>query len=152
MSPSSNELHIYRRNLPHWRLRGASYFVTWRKHKNQDDLSPEEKDVVVAALRHFDGKRYELTGYVVMNDHAHVIVWPEDGHVLEDLCHTWKSFTAHEFQRQFERTGSVWQDESFDRIIRNEAEYHAKLLYVLNNPRKRWPEIRHYKWVWVKGM
>jgi len=152
MEPSPDELQTYRRNLPHWRLRGAVYFVTWRLHKNQIDLRPGEQDVIVEALRQFDGQRYELTGYVVMNDHVHVIVWLEDGYSLEGLCHSWKSFTAHELQKGFGRTGSIWQDESFDRIIRNEAEYYGKLLYILNNPRRRRPDLREYKWAWVKGM
>jgi hypothetical protein len=26
-----------------------------------------------------------------------------------------------------------------------------KVTYVANNPRKRWPEIAQYPWVWVRG-
>ncbi len=152
MNAIADELKIYRRNLPHWRLHGAMYFVTWRVHSSQKDLQPEERDAVVHALRNFDGQRYELAGYVVMNDHVHVIVCPNDGYTLEGLCHSWKSFTAREFQQKFGRVGHIWQSESFDRIIRNEGEYFGKLMYILNNPRKRWPDLQHYKWAWVRGM
>ena len=134
MDSTANELRAYRRNLPHWRLEGSVYFITWRMHKAQSDLQPDERDIVVEALRHFDGLRYELAGYVVMNDHVHVVIWPEDGHTLEELCHSWKSFTAHELQQKFGRMGSIWQDESFDHIIRTEGEYAGKLMYILNNP------------------
>jgi REP element-mobilizing transposase RayT len=106
----------------------------------------------VSALKHFAGTRYELVGYVVMNDHVHVLSWPEDDYRLEDILHSWKSFTAHELQTKHGRIGRVWQDESFDRIVRNEQELYEKMVYILNNPRKRWPDITEYLWVWVKGM
>ena len=152
MERKEEDFRIYRRNLPHWRMRGALYFVTWRVHKKQPELTPEERELVVSALRHFDGRRYELVGFVVMDDHAHVLVWPEDGYALEESCRSWKSFTAHEMQRRFGRIGSVWQDESFDRIIRSEKELYGKMMYILNNHRKQWPEIKSYRWVWAKGM
>ena len=70
--------YVYRRNLPHWRLKGALYFVTWRVHRSQSILQPGEGDIVVSALWYFEGSRYELHAYVVMDDHVHVIVWPND--------------------------------------------------------------------------
>jgi hypothetical protein len=30
--------------------------------------------------------------------------------------------------------GSLWQDESWDRILRNQDEMEEKLRYMLNNP------------------
>ncbi|MCZ6775165.1 MAG: transposase [Ignavibacteria bacterium] len=97
-------------------------------------------------------KRYELQGYVVMNDHMHVLVWPEGENKLEDILRSWKSFTTHKLQKEVARKGKVWQHESFDRIVRNEQELHEKMQYILNNPRKRWPEIDRYHWDWCKGM
>ena len=41
----------------------------------------------------------------------------------------------------------MWQDESFDRIIRDEKEYSEKLKYIQNNPYKRWPELSEYDWL-----
>ena len=86
-----------------------------------------------------------------MDDHAHVLVWPEDGYALEESCRSWKSFTAHEMQRRFGRIGSVWQDESFDRIIRSEKELYGKMMYILNNHRKRWPDSRIIDGCGLKG-
>ena len=87
-----------------------------------------------------------------MNDHVHVIIRPAENHRLQDILYSWKSFTAHTFRKQFGRTGSVWQDESFDRIIRDDQECFEKMLYILNNARKRWPELESYPWVWCRGM
>lgn len=144
---NSKDLHIYRRNLPHWRLEGASYFVTWRLYPGRPVLDPEERAEVMQAFQHFDGKRYELSAYVVMDDHVHAVVQPLDGHDLMQIVHSWKSFTANRLQREHGRAGAVWQQESFDRIVRDEAEWLEKIQYIMNNPLKRWPELKSYPWV-----
>ena len=108
---------FYRRKLPHWRASGATYFVTWRLRAAQAELTANERQVVFDAIEHFDGDRYELVAYVVMNDHAHVLFAPSASRRVEDLVHTWKSFTANVLQRTTGRAGSIWQEEYFDRII-----------------------------------
>jgi hypothetical protein len=40
----------------------------------------------------------------------------------------------------------VWVVESWDRIIRDEDELYEKCTYILNNPRKRWPDVMDYPW------
>ena len=102
-------------------------------------------------LRHFDGARYELIGYVVMNDHVHVL-GPEDKYRLEDIMHTWKSYSAHQIVDFYERRAPLWQHESFERIVRNKLELYEKMRYIADNPFKRWPNLDSYEWVWCKGM
>ncbi len=113
------------------------YFVTWRLAGTQSELSPDEKDLVVAALRNFDGQRYRITGYVVMNDHVHVVVEPQTGYHLTAIVQSWKSYTANRMQRRCGRTGRVWQREYFDRVIRDDEELSNRLTYILGNPGKR---------------
>ena len=143
---------FYRHRLPHIRLDGAIYFVTWRLGARQADLSESERDCVVSAIRHFDDTRYALHAYVIMNDHVHVLVQPTADHRLEEILRSWKSFTANRLRQVSGRRGAVWQDEYFDRVIRDNAEYEQKRDYILNNPQKRWPEIEAYRWCWVLGM
>jgi REP element-mobilizing transposase RayT len=66
----------YRRNLPHWRQEQATYFVTWRLARGQQELDGSERDLVGAAMRKFDAQRCELAAYVVMDDHVHALVTP----------------------------------------------------------------------------
>jgi len=75
-----------------------------------------------------------------MDDHVHVIVQPTT-HALSQILHSWKSFSANRLQRVFKRQGVVWQEESYDRILRNRAELAEKITYVANNPGRRWPEV-----------
>jgi REP element-mobilizing transposase RayT len=131
---------------------GAVYFVTWRRHDQQEDLSEKERDEVVTALRWFGDRRYNLHGFVVMNDHVHVMVEPIYDWELGKILHSWKSFTANRFQRFHGRRGRVWQDEYFDRLIRSEPEYREKRDYILGNPYKRWPVLANYPWLWAIGM
>jgi REP element-mobilizing transposase RayT len=141
------ESSLYRRNLPHVRSEGATYFVTWRIASAQIELDEASREIVAQALRHFDGARYQLLAYVVMNDHVHTIVTPAADMRLQDILHSWKSFSAHRLQRGRGRTGKVWQDESFDRVIRDDWELLEKLTYVASNPSKRWPGIETYRWM-----
>ena len=142
---------IYKRRLPHWRLTGATYFVTWRIHPEQDILQPVERAVVQSAILHFNNTRYDLYGYVVMDDHVHVLFAPLEGFKVQRIVHSWKSYTANKLQRRFYRMGKVWLDEYFDRIIRNERDFLEKANYIENNPMKRWSDQDNYQWVWVIG-
>jgi REP element-mobilizing transposase RayT len=139
---------MYRRKLPHWRQDHATYCVTWRLAREQPELDSSERELVAAALRKFDGQRYDLAAYVVMDDHAHALVTPRANHELTSILHSWKSFTAREIQRRHGRSGRVWQDEYFDRIVRDDREFVQKREYIIANPWKRWPDIDFYRWVW----
>ena len=139
----------YRRNLPHWRGDDVIYFVTWRLSPAKPELAPAERDVVADAIAHFDRRRYELAAYVVMNDHVHVLVRPMAGYPLQDVVHSWKSYSANRLQRAHRRTGAVWEEEYFDRIVRGEKEFRQTIEYILFNPWKRWPELQEYRWVWA---
>ena len=149
---SRNARLIHRRHLPHWRSENAVYFVTWRLHRDQAPLSAVERSSVVSAIRHFDGDRYRLFAFVAMDDHVHAIVQPAAVHRLEEIVRSWKSYSAHQLQRAEGRIGALWQNEYFDRIVRNYAELHEKMAYILNNPRKRWPGEESYPWVWAIGV
>ena len=138
----------YRRRLPHWRSDQVIYFVTWRLAPGRDELSAPERDLIAAELLHRHDQRYELYAYTVMNDHVHVLLRILDEEPLEKIIHSWKSFTAHAMQRQHGRHGRVWQEEYFDRIIRDEKELEQKFDYILGNPWTRWPELKEYRWVW----
>ncbi|HEV8124877.1 MAG TPA: transposase [Gemmatimonadales bacterium] len=140
------ELRIYRRHLPHWRLPYATYHVTWSLQRHQADLSAPERSLVVSAMKCFEADRYDLYAYCVMNDHAHGLVAPKPEFDLEDIVRSWKSYSTNRMQRNFGRKGAVWLEEYFDRIVRSRLDYETKVKYILENPLKRWPGIVSYRW------
>jgi REP element-mobilizing transposase RayT len=89
-----NEISVYRRRLPHWRMDGVTYFVTWRLRRDQAPLTEAERGIATDTIRFFDGQRYHLFSYVVMDDHVHAVVEPKEGHELQQIMKSWKEFTT----------------------------------------------------------
>ncbi len=93
-------------------------------------------ELVENALLYFDGKRYLLHGWVVMPNHVHALFTPVDGFALTGILHSWKSFTAKEGNRIVGQGGKFWQEEYFDRYMRNDRHYFASIEYIELNPVK----------------
>jgi type I restriction enzyme R subunit len=97
---------------------------------------PDCKSIMETSLMQFDGVRYELGEFVVMPNHVHAIVAPIGEHQLTNILQSWKSFTAHKFNRILVSSGRIWQPESFDHIVRS-AEHLVKFqTYIRNNPKR----------------
>jgi ATP-dependent DNA helicase DinG len=97
---------------------------------------PEISEIVENALRHFDGERYVLGHYVVMPNHVHAVLRTVQGNLLKEIMHSWKSFTAHEINKVLGREGTLWQEESFDCIVRSGAQLEKIGFYIQENPAK----------------
>ena len=149
---------ITQRTLPHWQQPGSVYFLTWRC-KQGEVLAPEERTITLESLQYWDGRKWTLYGAVIMPDHVHALVQPltlpqSDGvYDLAEIIHSVKSFSVHQINRLRGRRGSLWQDERYDRIVRDEAEFLEKWQYIMNNPLKqelaqRWED---YPWLFMKN-
>lgn len=92
--------------------------------------------IVANALRFFDDQRYHLDAFVVMPNHVHVLVQPLTGFHLSEIVHSWKSYTARQINKLFGRSGTVWMQESFDRIIRDWDAFVRCRAYITKNPEK----------------
>lgn len=95
---------------------------------------PEVASLVVDALCHFDGERYRLWAFAVMPNHVHVVVEPLGEHPLDDILHSWKSFTSHAINKLVGRKGTLWQKECFDHIVRSQKSLDHFVAYTLANP------------------
>ena len=98
--------------------------------------NPEISKIVADTLLHFDGERYLLDEWVVMPNHVHALVTPFPGFELKSILHSWKSYSAHEINKQTDKPGTVWKQESYDHIVRNEEELNRIREYIRNNPAK----------------
>tara|TARA_R110001592_G_scaffold133922_3_gene349424 strand:+ start:719 stop:1312 length:594 start_codon:yes stop_codon:yes gene_type:complete len=95
---------------------------------------PDVANMVQDNLRYFDGQRYRLIAWCVMPNHVHVIAETIDGYALEDVAHSWKSYSAHKLNQIVGRKGAVWQTEVFDRYMRGPLHLARTLFYVEQNP------------------
>lgn len=189
---------VYRRNLPHWRQQGATYFLTFHtrdslpKHALKelqqtrenwlrlhppphDDVRLFELDRLIMkhteqwlhsgegscpfqhlehrqclhqALLHFHGhekaddettknenkKRVELGAFVIMPNHAHVVVRPLRSIKLENWAGTVKQYVGKRTPATFKLDGQLWPRESHDRLVRNLGHLNKCVRYIGKNP------------------
>lgn len=115
---------------------------------------PEIATILKDTLLRFDEERYKLKAWVIMPNHAHVLLRPNEGQKLEKITHSIKSFTASVANKLLGRQGPFWMRESFDRYIRD-AEHFARVFrYIENNPVKARlcdkPEDWEFSSAWVR--
>ena len=108
---------------------------------------PEVADMVAGALEFFEGQRYRQFAWTVMPNHVHSVFKPFPNWTLGKIMHSWKSFTSKEANKLLLREGEFWEPEYFDRLIRNEDEFHHYLEYIASNPPKA--GLKDWKWLWV---
>jgi REP element-mobilizing transposase RayT len=122
---------------------------------------------VADSLRELDEKAYRLDAYSVMSNHVHTIFKPfvsenniremkdEDGRPffisdypsLSRIMHSVKGRSARECNLILSRSGSFWEHESFDHVIRP-GKFDKTLRYVLNNPVKAGLAKHWRDWPW----
>jgi putative DNA methylase len=110
---------------------------------------PELADIVVAALHHGQRRfhRYQLHAYVVMPNHVHLLVTPTV--VATRWLAPLKGFTAYRANELLGRHGQAfWQDESYDHLVRSEAQFDRIQSYIEENPVKAGlvAEVQRYLW------
>jgi REP element-mobilizing transposase RayT len=146
---------FYRRNLPHLQRDAKRHFVTFVT-KNRWILPEAARDIVLDSSRHDDGIFYDLHAAVVMPDHVHLVLTPLVNEAqrrvmpLFEIMKAIKGASAHKINRRLGHQGTVWQEESFDRVLRSSEDVGAKILYVLENPIRKGlaDDWRLYRWSW----
>jgi REP element-mobilizing transposase RayT len=129
------ELKIHTRHLPHWESDGAIYFVTFRTKTTT--LSIQEQSMVLQHIVEGNSAFYTLLAAIIMPDHVHILLLPLSSYSLSRIMKGIKGASARKINIARNTTGTIWQDESYDRIVRDEKELKIKILYMLNNPVKK---------------
>ena len=93
--------------------------------------------MVLAEIKRCDERHINLQAAVVMPDHVHLIFGLVGEQRLSDALQLIKGRSAKAINQRLGRTGPLWMDESFDRIIRNETELAEKIDYIRQNPVKK---------------
>jgi putative transposase len=113
---------------------------------------PSLAKVLAGTLLFFQDERYITYCYTIMPNHCHVVVKPLDNFELEQILDSWKGFVGHAVNKQLGRKGVLWQEESYDRIIRDEEHLYRVVQYIGNNagkaglPRQEWSRWIHPDW------
>jgi REP element-mobilizing transposase RayT len=121
-------------------------------------LSVDAKDTIFACIKFHADKKYKLYACVIMGTHVHCIIQPLEQqehkyYSIAQIMHSIKSYSAKRIMKLKNSKGSVWLDESYDRIIRDGKEFLDTMNYIVCNPVKvglvRNPA--DYKWLFYQG-
>ena len=99
--------------------------------------------------------RIHLYAIVVMPDHLHLLLRPlrdESGwpYPLVDILQCFKSATAHRINKLWHASGPLWEEESFDHVLRSDESLKEKAEYIRQNPVRKELVVRpeDYPWLW----
>jgi len=92
--------------------------------------------IVGDSLQRFDGDRYELTDFVVMPNHVHVLVAFRDEETMLKQCAGWKRYTARQINEAIGASGEFWQEDSFDHLVRGPEQFGHYRRYIAENGRR----------------
>jgi REP element-mobilizing transposase RayT len=143
-----------------YKIEQNRYFGSWDKAL---DLStggglwlsdPRVARIIKDSLHFYDGQRYRLDAYCIMPNHVHVVFKPlsdPEGSVysLSTIMHSIKRYTAREANKLLDREGQFWQHESYDHVIRDDAELQQIVRYVIYNPVSAGLVDHWDDWVWT---
>ncbi len=141
-------------------LHRANNGPTWLK----DD---QVAKIVADALLCRDGDVYRLDAYCIMSNHVHVVFAPSlseeelrevslpeglrfvsKNPPLDAIMKSLKGYTAWGANRALGRKGTFWEEESYDHVVRDGAEFDRIVNYVLNNPVKAGLVKDWQEWKW----
>jgi REP element-mobilizing transposase RayT len=141
--------HATRRHLPHLERAGATYFVTFTTIERRE-LSPAARTIILDCCVHDHGVTYFLRTICIMPDHVHMAFKAYDEWRLADITRRIKSVSARLINKLAGSRGSVWQNESFDRIARSGEDLRKKCEYICANPVRAGlvSSVEGWPWIW----
>jgi len=130
-------------------MEGACYAVAFRLL--QGTLTEPERDIVLNLIRDEHTVTCNIYPLMIMPNHVHLILQPIGGIPLAKLMQKFKGASARSVNLKRGASGSIWNKDSYDRILRNENELIQKVKYIYENPLRAGlvsrPEL--YKWWWA---
>ena len=147
--------YSYRRRLPHLQRSNRPAFVTFRT-AGRDEIPEAYRHLVLEHCLHDNHRKLEMHAVVVMPDHVHLLFTPLNDtngqpFSLLEIMQSIKGASAHSLNRAMNRRGPVWQEESFDHILRSSESLENKIEYIMLNPvaARLADEPKAYRWLWV---
>jgi REP element-mobilizing transposase RayT len=146
----------YRRRLPHYQRDERPLFVTFRTRIGFE-LSYEARTVTLRHCLHDNGRTICLQAAVIMPDHVHLLftaLRDAEGwtFALPEILRGIKGSAARSINKLTARCGPVWQDESFDHVLRGDESLRETVEYIRQNPVRKGlvEKPEDYQWLWVE--
>jgi putative transposase len=111
----------------------AAYFVSTQTIERKPFFRHERWALLIfETLRHYDGAGYKLHAYVIMPDHLHLLISPEE--TVEKSVQLIKGGFSFRAKRELNWKGEIWQPVFTDHRIRDEEDWRRHLEYIRKNP------------------
>lgn len=109
--------------------------------------NPRIASLVQENLWHHDGLKYRLLAWVIMPNHVHVLteIWQVP---MGEILKSWKSYTAKAANKLLGRSGIFWEEDYFDRYLRDDEHYRQVVRYIENNPTRAGLVKSPEDWLW----
>lgn len=102
-------------------------------------------DVVKRAKKKFD---FQVENFCIMGNHVHMIIRPGRGECLSSIMQWILGVFAMAYNRQCGRSGHIWGERFFSRIIRSLREFMLIFRYIDDNPVNAGQVDDRRKWMW----
>jgi REP element-mobilizing transposase RayT len=154
--PALAHNYDYHRRLPHYQKADRAIFVTFCR-LSRDPFPANARDIILQHCIHDDGKRFTLHVAVVMPDHVHILLTPmrdQEGwpYLLPTILKLIKGVSARSVNKLLGSSGPVWQEESFDHVLRSDESFEEKREYIRQNPVRAGlvKKAEDYQWLWLE--
>lgn len=134
------EFHqLFSQKLDEWMDRGHGECLLRRA---------ELRAALTDSLLQGHGEAYEMRSFIIMPNHVHILTSLKNIS-LPDALKRWKGSSATVINRMAGRTGTLWQKDYFDRLIRGPEHLFNAARYIQRNPVKA--KLREHEFTyWTK--
>lgn len=105
-------------------------------------------EIMRDALLANDGDRHLVHAWVIMPNHLHLLVQFFEEGGMGELVEEWKGSTARDINALIGRSGPLWQEDFWDRYIRDQDHYNNVVRYITLNPVRAGLVKSPEKWPW----
>jgi REP element-mobilizing transposase RayT len=108
----------------------------------------ENAELLRKALTHYQTTRCFVSCLNVMPNHAHAIMKPHKGFPLEQTLKLIKGYVSRVINVKSQTAGSLWEQESYDRIVRDCQHLDKVIQYIgRNGVSARLPSEQYIRWI-----
>lgn len=117
------EFTIHIRNLPHWQNPGSVYFITFRTYKGLI-LDDSSKQIIYDNIIHYSNLKYYLYSFVIMPDHVHIILQPNEINIgeyigLSEIMQAIKGYAAKQILKYLKDNYYIVMEQTGASVLPN---------------------------------
>ena len=122
---------IWRGRLPHWRADDVVYYITFRHRR---PLAEWECAVLLAQIRKPDGRKWTISIACCLPEQTEIMLKLAVEDELSDIIEKAKTRAGKFIIKKTEERYPPFYNESYDRIVRDEAEFEERYMAIMSSP------------------